>query len=209
MKNVKIAYVGGGSQQWALYLVTDLALSKSLCGSLILHDINNAAAEKNKEVRKHIFSRPEAVAKFEVVVEPDLDRALDGVDFVAISIEPGPTENRFIDLKIPEKCGIYQSVGDTTGPGGIARTIRAIPVLANFANHIMDICPNAWVINYTNPMAWCIAGLFAAQPNIKAVGCCHEAFHTQEMLCKWVSGPSTLWCVLIRYASSSRYSVWT
>ena len=112
-------------------------------------------------------------------------------------------------LRFRKNAVSTQSVGDTTGPGGIARAIRAIPVLANFANHIMDICPNAWVVNYTNPMAWCTAALFAAQPNIKAVGCCHEVFHTQEMLCKWVSGPSTLWCVLIRYASSSRYSVWT
>ena len=187
MKNVKIAYIGGGSQQWALHLMADLALSKTLSGSLVLYDINNEAAEKNKEVSKHIFSRPEATGKFEVEVEPDLDRALAGADFVVISIEPGPTENRFIDLKIPEKYGIYQSVGDTTGPGGIARAIRSIPVMADFANHIMDVCPDAWVINYTNPMAWCTAALVAAQPNIKAVGCCHEVFHTQEMLCKWVS----------------------
>lgn len=106
MKNVKIACIGGGSQQWALHLMADLALSKSLCGSHILHDINNAAAEKNKEVSKHILSRLEAIAKFEVVVEPGLDRALDGADFVVISVEPGPADNRFIDLKIPEKCGI-------------------------------------------------------------------------------------------------------
>nr|WP_321339637.1 hypothetical protein [uncultured Cohaesibacter sp.] len=152
MKNVKIAYIGGGSQQWALYLVTDLALSKSLCGSLILHDINNAAAEKNKEVRKHIFSRLEAIAKFEVVVEPGLDRALDGADFVDIFIEPGPADNRFINLKIPEKYGIYQSVGDTTGPSGIARAIRAIPVLANLVNHIMDICPTLGLS--TTPIRW-------------------------------------------------------
>ena len=187
MKNVKIAYIGGGSQQWALHLMADLALSKSLSGSLVLYDINNEAAEKNRELSKDIFSRPEATAKFVVDVEPDLDRALAGADFVVISIEPGPTENRFIDLKIPEKYGIHQSVGDTTGPGGIARAIRSIPVMADFANHIMAVCPDAWVINYTNPMAWCTAALVAAQPNIKAVGCCHEVFHTQEMLGRWVS----------------------
>nr|WP_321461923.1 alpha-glucosidase/alpha-galactosidase [uncultured Cohaesibacter sp.] len=187
MKNVKIAYIGGGSQQWALHLMADLALSKSLSGSLVLYDINNAAAEKNKEVSKHIFSRPEATGKFVVEAEPDLDRALSGADFVVISIEPGPTENRYIDLKIPEKYGIYQSVGDTTGPGGIARAIRSIPVMAEFANRIMAVCPDAWVINYTNPMAWCTAALTATQPKIKAVGCCHEVFHTQEMLGRWVS----------------------
>ncbi|TPW29706.1 alpha-galactosidase [Martelella alba] len=186
MKDIKITYIGGGSQQWALHLMADLALSKSLSGVLTLYDIDNAAALKNQEISKNIFGRPEATGKFTVEVEADLDTALKGSDFVVISIEPGPIEKRFIDLKIPEKYGIYQSVGDTTGPGGIARAIRSVPVMADFAHHIMAVCPDAWVINYTNPMAWCTGALFAAEPDIKAVGCCHEVFHTQEMLCRWV-----------------------
>ncbi|MBB4123220.1 alpha-galactosidase [Martelella radicis] len=186
MEDVKITYIGGGSQQWALHLMADLALSKSLSGTLTLYDIDNEAAEKNKEISANIFGRPEANAKFKVEVEPDLDTALKGSDFVVISIEPGPTEKRFIDLKIPEKYGIFQSVGDTIGPGGMARAVRSLPVMADFAHHIMAVCPDAWVINYTNPMTWCTAALFEAEPEIKAVGCCHEVFHTQEMLGRWV-----------------------
>nr|WP_321523804.1 alpha-glucosidase/alpha-galactosidase [uncultured Cohaesibacter sp.] len=188
MKQVKITYIGGGSQQWALRLMADLALSDKLTGSLVLYDIDHAAALKNKEISARIFNKPGARSRFVVEVEESLDEALKGADFVIISIEPGPTEKRFIDLKIPEKYGIYQTVGDTTGPGGIARAIRSIPTMAEFAHHIMAVCPDAWVINYTNPMAWCTGALYAAEPDIKALGCCHEVFHTQEMLAKWIAG---------------------
>lgn len=187
MKSIKITYIGGGSQQWALRLMADLALSKTLSGSLVLYDIDVEAAEKNKEISTQIFGRPEAIGTFDVSVEADLDQALEGADFVVISIEPGPTEKRFIDLKIPEKYGILQSVGDTTGPGGIARAIRSIPTMMDLAHHIMEIAPDAWVINYTNPMAWCTGALYAAEPEIKALGCCHEVFHTQEMLGRWIA----------------------
>ncbi|WP_316861172.1 alpha-glucosidase/alpha-galactosidase [uncultured Cohaesibacter sp.] len=187
MKNVKITYIGGGSQQWALRLMADLALSEKLSGRLVLYDIDHAAALKNKEISAQIFGKPGAVGKFAVDVEETLEAALKDADFVVISIEPGPTEKRFIDLKIPEKYGICQTVGDTTGPGGIARAIRSIPTMADFAHAIMAVCPDAWVINYTNPMAWCTGALYAAEPGIKALGCCHEVFHTQEMLAKWIA----------------------
>nr|WP_319483146.1 alpha-glucosidase/alpha-galactosidase [uncultured Cohaesibacter sp.] len=187
MKQVKITYIGGGSQQWALRLMADLALSDKLTGSLVLYDIDHAAALKNKEISARIFDKPGACSRFVVEVEDSLDEALRGADFVVISIEPGPTEKRFIDLKIPEKYGIFQTVGDTTGPGGIARAIRSIPTMAEFAHRIMAVCPDAWVINYTNPMAWCTGALYAAEPDIKALGCCHEVFHTQEMLAKWIA----------------------
>ncbi len=167
MKQVKITYIGGGSQQWAPRLMADLALSDKLTGSLVLYDIDHAAALKNKEISARIFNKPGARSRFVVEVEESLDEALKGADFVVISIEPGPTEKRFIDLKIPEKYGIYQTVGDTTGPGGIARAIRSIPTMAEFARHIMAVCPDAWVINYTNPMAWCTGALYAAEPDIK------------------------------------------
>ncbi|WP_319411997.1 alpha-glucosidase/alpha-galactosidase [uncultured Cohaesibacter sp.] len=187
MKKVKITYIGGGSQQWALRLMSDLALSDKLTGSLVLYDIDHGAALKNQEISSQIFGKPGALSKFDVEVEDELDNALKGADFVVISIEPGPTQKRFIDLKIPEKYGVYQSVGDTTGPGGIARALRSIPTMADFAHHIMAVCPDAWVINYTNPMAWCTGALYAAEPEIKALGCCHEVFHTQEMLAKWIA----------------------
>ncbi|MFA6785404.1 MAG: alpha-galactosidase, partial [Sphaerochaeta sp.] len=78
-------------------------------------------------------------------------------------------------------------VGDTTGPGGLMRARRALPIFFDLAKQIETYCPNAWVINYTNPMTLCTAALFKAFPQIKALGCCHEVFHTQTFLAKKVA----------------------
>jgi alpha-galactosidase len=91
------------------------------------------------------------------------------------------------DLDIPAKYGILQSVGDTTGPGGISRALRAIPTYVDYARQIAEYCPAAWVINYTNPMTLCTATLYAAFPQIKAFGCCHEVFGTQKRLSELVA----------------------
>jgi alpha-galactosidase len=83
---------------------------------------------------------------------------------------------------MPERLGIYQSVGDTAGPGGMMRALRTLPVYAEFANAIRENCPKAWVINYTNPMSLCVKTLYQVFPGIKAFGCCHEVFGTQKVL---------------------------
>jgi alpha-galactosidase len=94
---------------------------------------------------------------------------------------------RYADLEIPAKYGILQPVGDTTGPGGILRALRSVPIYEEYAQQIMAHCPKAWVINYTNPMTICTAALYAVEPEIKAFGCCHEVFGTQEILAQLVS----------------------
>jgi alpha-galactosidase len=77
-------------------------------------------------------------------------------------------------------------VGDTTGPGGIIRALRTIPMFAQIATAIKEYAPTAWVINYTNPMAWCVRALYQTFPEIKAFGCCHEVFGTQALLAEMV-----------------------
>ena len=83
---------------------------------------------------------------------------------------------------LPEKYGIYQSVGDTVGPAGLVRALRTIPIYAEFAENIRKYAPNAWVINYTNPMTLCVRTLYEVYPEIKAFGCCHEVFEVQRFL---------------------------
>ena len=90
----------------------------------------------------------------------------------------------FSDVHTPEKHGIYQSVGDTSGPGGIVRAMRAIPMYEEIAEAIKKYCPKAWVISYTNPMTLCVKTLYRVFPEIKAFGCCHEVFGTQQVLIK-------------------------
>ena len=183
---IKIAYIGGGSREWAVKLISDLALTDRLTGTLSLYDIDHAAAEHNKSLSEEIFDHPDARTRFDVRAESRLTDALRGADFVVISIEPGPTHLRRADLEIPAHYGILQTVGDTTGPGGILRGLRSVPLFRQFARAIMEHCPQAWVINYTNPMAICTAALFAEAPGIKAFGCCHEVFGMQKKLASLV-----------------------
>ncbi len=185
--DITIAYIGGGSRAWAVMLMRDLALSENLEGELRLYDIDHAASVQNEELGKHVFTHAESRTKFRVRAVQSLAETLRGADFVVISIEPGPTTMRYADLEIPAKYGILQTVGDTTGPGGLLRAMRSVPIFQGFANAVMEHCPKAWVINYTNPMALCTAALSADHPGIKTFGCCHEVFGTQRMLAQKVA----------------------
>jgi alpha-galactosidase len=185
--DIKIAYIGGGSRYWARDLITELALTPRLTGHIDLYDLNHGAALRNVAVAGRIYGRPEAVTRFRVRAVRRLADALKGADFVVLSIEPGPTEMRHADIVISARHGIVQPVGDTTGPGGIARALRAVPLYHEFGRAIAEHCPRAWVINYTNPMTLCTAALYAAAPGIKAFGCCHEVFHTQHDLARFVA----------------------
>jgi len=182
MLNLKIAYIGGGSMGWARVFMTDLALEPNLGGEIRLYDIDMEAAKRNEIIGNTITSDERSVGKWKYIVAPTLSEALTGADFVVISILPGTFEHMRSDVHMPERLGIYQSVGDTVGPGGILRALRTVPEYVKFAEAIRDYCPDAWVINYTNPMSQCIRTLYHVFPQIKAFGCCHEVFGTQELL---------------------------
>ena len=180
--NIKIAYIGGGSRNWARMVMTDLALCEYLTGEIALYDINRGAALANVERAAALFSHPDARTTFRVTAAHTAAEALAGADFCFLSILPGPMQMFANDLAIPARYGILQTVGDTTGPGGISRALRTIPTYVEYAHQIMEHCPNAWVINYTNPMTLCTSAFYAAEPQIMAFGCCHEVFGTQHML---------------------------
>lgn len=180
--SIKIAYIGGGSRGWARNLMQDLAMAGTFTGEIALYDLDFETAKINEQVAANIFKRPESKTTFKVKAVKRLADCLRNADFVVLSIEPGPTEARFADLEIPREYGIVQPVGDTVGPGGLLRALRAVPVYAEYAARIMEICPKAWVINYTNPMTLCTRALYAVAPEIRAFGCCHEVFGTQKKL---------------------------
>lgn len=184
MRKIKIAYLGGGSKAWARVFMTDLALAEGICGEIALYDIDVPAAELNRRIGERINEDANTVAKWDYRVYTDIGAALDGADFVAASILPGTFDEMESDVHMPEKYGIYQSVGDTVGPGGVLRAMRTVPIYEGFAREIKAHCPDAWVINLTNPMTACTKTLYDVFPGIKAFGCCHEVFHAQEFLCK-------------------------
>lgn len=182
IKELNIAYIGGGSRGWAWTFMTDLALEEKLSGTIRLYDIDRKAAENNAVIGNAISTRPEAVGKWKYEVYDSLESVLTGTDFVVISILPGTFDEMASDVHTPERLGIYQSVGDTAGPGGMIRALRTIPMFVEIAEAVKKYSPKAWVINYTNPMSLCVKTLYHVFPEIKAFGCCHEVFGTQDVL---------------------------
>ena len=180
--DVQITYIGGGSRGWAWTFMTDLAMEPRMSGTIRLYDIDKEAAKANEVIGNHVSERSEAVGKWEYKTYDSLQAALSGADFIVISILPGTFEEMAADVHLPERLGIYQSVGDTAGPGGMIRALRTIPMFVEIAKAIRDHAPNAWVINYTNPMSLCVKTLYEVFPGIKAFGCCHEVFGTQKVL---------------------------
>ncbi|HHV82254.1 MAG TPA: alpha-glucosidase/alpha-galactosidase [Tepidanaerobacter syntrophicus] len=180
--DINICYIGGGSQGWAWKLMSDLYLEESLSGTVRLYDIDSKSAETNAIIGNIISGYEEAKGHWTYKSVSTLEEGLSGADFVIISITPGTFKEMFSDVHTPEKYGIYQPVGDTTGPGGIFRALRTIPMYEEIANSIKRYAKDAWAINYTNPMSICVATLYAVFPEIKAFGCCHEVFGAQRLL---------------------------
>ncbi|MBQ8840235.1 MAG: alpha-glucosidase/alpha-galactosidase [Clostridia bacterium] len=183
---VKIAYIGGGSRGWAWGLMSDLAECKDMNGEVYLYDIDQEAAKANEMIGNMYNDCEGACSKWTYKATETIGDALTGADFVVISILPGTFDEMESDVHTPEKYGIYQSVGDTSGPGGIVRAMRTIPMFEEIARNIEKYSPNAWVINYTNPMTLCVKALYNTFPKIKAFGCCHEVFGTQKLLARVV-----------------------
>jgi alpha-galactosidase len=162
--------------------MTDLAKCPDLSGEVALYDIDINAAKANETIGNALKNNKDAVGKWDYKVYESLETALTDADFVVISILPGTFDEMEADVHMPERLGIYQSVGDTAGPGGIMRAQRTIPMYVEIAKAIEKYSPEAWVINYTNPMSVCVKTLYHVFPKIKAFGCCHEVFGTQKVL---------------------------
>ena len=182
VKDIQIAYIGGGSRGWAWTFMTDLAMEDRIGGTIRLYDIDREAAERNQVIGNHLMSREDTKGDWTFEVRNSLQDALTGADFVVISILPGTFDEMEYDVHLPERLGIWQSVGDTAGPGGMIRALRSIPMFVEIAEAIKAYSPDAWVINYTNPMSLLVKTLYTVFPEIKAFGCCHEVFGTQKVL---------------------------
>ena len=177
VKDIKIAYIGGGSRGWAWTLMNDLKQTDGMSGTVYLYDIDYKAAQDNEIIGNKIDNDQWTYKAAKTIGE-----ALEGANFVVISILPGTFDEMEVDVHTPEKYGIFQSVGDTAGVGGFIRALRTIPMIREIAAAVRTYCPEAWVINYTNPMAVCVGALYREFPQIKAFGCCHEVFGTQKVL---------------------------
>ena len=186
VSELKIAYIGGGSRGWAWGLMSDLVSAADISGKVALYDIDKKAALDNVVIGQMFNNAEGALSHWDYEATDTLEQALEGANFVVISILPGTFKEMESDVHTPEKYGIYQSVGDTAGPGGILRALRTVPMMQVIAKAVEKCCPNAWVINYTNPMTVSVKALYETFPGIKAFGCCHEVFGTQKLIMNYL-----------------------
>src|SRR3954462_10234566 len=168
----KITFIGGGSYQWTPTLLLDIAQTPVLADAEIaLCDIDPAPLPRMLELVDHVNQL--AGTSLTATATTDQREALPGSDYVVVCISTGALQTMAVDLSVPERYGIKQSVGDTVGPGGINRALRNIPVLVGIARDMEELCPDAWLLNLTNPMtAFCRAVTRAT--SVKTVGLCHE-----------------------------------
>ena len=178
----KIVLIGAGSSQFGLGTVSDIFKSNTLkdC-KIVLHDINIKALEKTKktsEKYKNDF-------KSNCIIEATTDRkeALKDADYCVISIEVG---NRFDlwdqDWKIPLQYGFKQIYGENGGPGGLFHSLRITPAILEICEDINNICPNAFVFNYSNPMQRICHAVTTKFPDLKFIGLCHEIASMERQL---------------------------
>ncbi|MFH0938294.1 MAG: alpha-glucosidase/alpha-galactosidase [Planctomycetota bacterium] len=186
LDGIKICYIGGGSVAWAHKLMGDLALCQTINGEVRLYDVVPERARLNEKYGQKVFQLPQVKSKWRWRAVTRLSDALKGADFVFLSITPGQLETMAREIEICERYGLWHPVGDTIGPAGLMRCLRTARLYAGFARAVMAHAPKAWVINYTNPMTVCTRAVYAVEPQIKAFGCCHEVFGTQELLAKIV-----------------------
>ncbi len=174
---MKLAFIGGGSYSWGPALLGDLALSPAISGTVCLMDINPVAGERLQRLGRMYVADQQA--SLEVTYTASLPEALEGADFVILSITTGGLGSMRGDLEIPETYGIYQAVGDAVGPGGIARTLRNVPVVVDIARQMERHCPDAWLINVTNSMSTLCRAVTKAT-TVRTIGLCHELRSVQR-----------------------------
>ena len=173
----KITFMGAGSTVFARNVLGDCMCTPALCESEIaLYDIDAERLEESYIILSainHNTNQDRATLKTYCGVE-NRREALRGADFVVNAIQVGFYEPcTVIDFEIPKKYGLRQTIADTLGIGGVMRALRTIPVLEDFARDIEAVCPDAWFLNYTNPMAM-LSGYMQRYTNVKTVGLCHS-----------------------------------
>lgn len=182
---VKIAYIGGGSLNWALGLMSDLAHDTHLAADVRLYDLDKPSATRNAKIGQR-FAEVSNGSPAKYFVSGTIGEALEGADLVVVSILPGRFEDMAQDIGIPEKFGIKQAVGDTVGPGGFIRALRSIPMMVEIGEAIRKYAPTAFVCNLTNPMSVLTGALYKAHPQIKCWGECHEVTKLRKQV-TWIA----------------------
>ena len=171
---IKIAMIGAGSTVFMQNILTDVLLEDCFKDCHVaLQDIN----EKRLKTSQLVAEKISATVKATPTITATTDRrtAMKDADFVIIMIQVGGYKpSTVIDFEIPAKYGLTQTIADTLGVGGVMRGLRTVPVLAEIARDMMDICPDALMLQYVNPMAINCLALSRMMPDLRYVGLCHS-----------------------------------
>jgi alpha-galactosidase len=183
-----ICFVGAGSAEFTRQLLRDL-LSFSDIGdlTLMMHDIDPqrlALAEQLGRIAVTHHGRSAVV-----VGSADRRAALRGADFVINTVNIGGHQATLTDFDVPERFGVRQTIADTLGVGGVFRGLRTFGFLRALARDMGELCPEAWLLNYTNPMAMNVGYLSATFPDLKVLGLCHSVYWTIHDLSELVGVP--------------------
>jgi alpha-galactosidase len=212
---VKVTFIGAGSAAFARRLMTDILAVDGLDGGeFALVDIDAQRLELAQAIAERLISLTGKCWSVRSSTER-LD-LLSGSDFIVNTMEVAGLENVRHDYDIPKKYGVDQCIGDTIGPGGIFKALRTGPVWIDILRDCERLCPNAWVLNYTNPMS--ILTLTAlAGTSMRTVGLCHSVQGTSRQLATYLGVPyeelewqcaginHNAWFTVLRHASRDMY----
>jgi alpha-galactosidase len=184
----RIAFIGAGSIEFTRDLLGDLLAFPELGPlEIALHDIDAERLGTGMAMAR--WTASQLGANPTVTAHADRREALDGADFAVNMIQVGGHDATLKDFDIPARHGLRQTIGDTLGVGGIFRALRTIPVMLGIGRDMDDLCPDAWLLNYTNPMAMLCQAYAHGSPHTKIVGLCHSVQHTTRRLAEITGVP--------------------
>ncbi|QUW21482.1 alpha-glucosidase/alpha-galactosidase [Sporosarcina sp. Marseille-Q4063] len=185
----KITFLGAGSTIFAKNVLGDCMRVEALQDfEIALFDIDHERLKDSEQMLNNIKKNLESTVS--IVSYTDRKDALRDAKYVINAIQVGGYDpSTIIDFEIPKKYGLRQTIGDTVGIGGIFRSLRTIPVMMDFAKDMQKVCPDAWFLNYTNPMA-ALTGTMLRYTGIKTVGLCHSVQGCAEDLLKSLDMPT-------------------
>jgi alpha-galactosidase len=185
----RIVVIGAGSVEFTRNIVADLCSYAEMHGTLTiaLHDIDEERLTYSERAAASIVRRMDAGYRIEA--HEDRRAALDGADYAINEIQVGGYRATVTDFEIPRRYGLRQTIADTIGIGGIMRGVRTIPVMVGIGNDMHELCPEALLLNYANPMAMVPWGVYAGTPFTNVVGVCHSVRDTHHFLARTVGVP--------------------
>ncbi|MGI6461326.1 MAG: alpha-glucosidase/alpha-galactosidase [Candidatus Hydrogenedentales bacterium] len=187
----KICFLGAGSTVFAKNVLGDCLYEESLRDAQVtLVDVDPDRLHVSEVMMKNICKNLGAKASYTSYLAKDAAKALEGADYVVNAVQVGGYEPAtVIDFEIPKKYGLRQTIADTLGIGGIFRGLRTIPVMLDYCRIMEKVCPDALMLNYTNPMA-ILTGALQRATNIRVVGLCHSVQVCATNLCMMLGLPS-------------------